>query len=378
MENKEIICGNHKIFIKYNTESIVIIPSEPSFLFSVQPTFIDIDKIAKEIPRLKWLTIKDIPIENISNFEYLNTIETIITAKLELLNINSADIINKLPKMKCLSIHSNPLKEQINSVDLSKFETVVLDYEQGMYLDLDNVPETTNLFFTSTFDLSLINLEQMKQLKTIILQIIEDMSKYPNMSELEKTLFLYNYIQKNVEYRAVRFYVNGKEYVDKEIINNANEWTTVFNPYGTLVKNYALCNGIESTIHLILNHPSVNVKCEHIGGYSDNMQHIWNIVYIDGIPYHLDATFDILKNNHLYPNRFKAQKMSTEYFLLSDEEIKRDRQFSNKIYPECENSYPREEIEQSIDRLFDLGLRFNYNKIMTKKNGKDILDDFSL
>lgn len=377
MENKKIDCGNHKIIFKYYSKSIVVLPQKPSHLFSVEPTVIDMNELIKEIPDVEGLTIKDISIENIINFESIYNATNLKSAKFEMMNLKSAHFLDNIPNLERVSIQSNPLKKNVNNINFSKFETVVLDFEQGMYLDLDNIPDSVSLFFTGPFDQAPTRLKEMKMLKSKVNEIISEISKYPNLTDLEKVLFVYNYIQSNTRYRAARFKVDGEEFVDNEILSNGSEWTSVFNPYGTLIKKEALCNGIESTIHLILNRPEVNIRCEHVGGYSEGMQHIWNMVYIDGTPYHLDATFDILKNENKVPGIFKSQSIATNYFLVGDDEINKDRQLSNKDYSNCPQTYPREEVEKSIDKLYNFGIKFSYmeRKPILPKKERNILDD---
>jgi hypothetical protein len=101
------------------------------------------------------------------------------------------------------------------------------------------------------------------------------------------------------------------------------------------------------------------------------------MVYIDGKPYHLDATFDILKNENKVPGIFKSQSIGTNYFLVGDDQIVKDRQLSNKNYPSCSETYPRDEVEKAIDRLFSLGVRFSYRekKPITPKKERSIIDD---
>lgn len=377
MENKRIKCGGHEIIIKYDSKSIVILSEKPSLLFSVEPSIIDMKELINEVPDLEALTIKDVPIENIRNFECLYNINTLKSAKLEMLNLKNVDFLNNIPSLERISLYSNPLKDNVNKIDYNRFETVVLDFEQGMYLNLNNIPDSVAVFFRGLFDVYPTKISEMKELKNKVHEITSEILRYPDMTDLEKILFVHNYLQRNIQYRARKFKVDGKEFSDREILNDPSAWTSVFNPYGALVKNTALCNGIASSMYLILNHPDVNVKCEYAGGYSEGMEHIWNVVYIDGELYHVDTTFDILKNSNKIPNIFKAKRLSTRYFLISDNEIKKDRQLSNKGFPNCLKSYPKDKIEESIERMSALGIRFSYkeSKVPDSKKSRNVVDD---
>ena len=93
-----------------------------------------------------------------------------------------------------------------------------------------------------------------------------------------------------------------------------------FNIMGLILNKKAVCEGIAEFVKLALDY--LSVKCIYVTGESDNPQkneesegHAWNIVYVEGKPYHLDATWDIcgIEKLHRY-----------DYFMLCDEDIKRD------------------------------------------------------
>ncbi len=61
-----------------------------------------------------------------------------------------------------------------------------------------------------------------------------------------------------------------------------------FTMYGALVNKTSVCQGYVMAYDYVLN--MVGIEAEFCA--SDNMGHVWNIVYIDGEPYHVDITFD--------------------------------------------------------------------------------------
>lgn len=58
--------------------------------------------------------------------------------------------------------------------------------------------------------------------------------------------------------------------------------------YGALANGSSVCQGYAMAYMYLLNR--VGIKNYYVS--SDELNHAWNIVYIDGVPYHVDVTFD--------------------------------------------------------------------------------------
>ncbi len=100
------------------------------------------------------------------------------------------------------------------------------------------------------------------------------------------------------------------EYDYENYLNNTipDESYTI---YGALVNGTAVCQGYSEAFKYLL---------EKIGIYSEictsrKLSHAWNIVYLDGIPYHVDVTFDD-------PVLDVTGRVFHNNFLLSDKAIK--------------------------------------------------------
>lgn len=61
-----------------------------------------------------------------------------------------------------------------------------------------------------------------------------------------------------------------------------------YNMYGVLVNKNAVCMGYTLAYDYLLS--KVGIESEYCS--SDSLNHAWNIVYIDGVPYHVDITWD--------------------------------------------------------------------------------------
>lgn len=83
-----------------------------------------------------------------------------------------------------------------------------------------------------------------------------------------------------------------------------------FTAYGALVKGVAVCSGYANAYHYLLQ-GRLGIPCDVVV----NTTHAWNMIYVDGQYYHVDATW----GDSGSPEDF------TKYFLLTDKEIRQIR-----------------------------------------------------
>lgn len=116
------------------------------------------------------------------------------------------------------------------------------------------------------------------------------------------------------------------EYATEELAvyeekNNASELTyddmVIFTPYGALINNRSVCQGISIALAAIYNKLGIETGfCE-----SDEKNHIWNVVKIDGKWYQLDATWNdsgVIIGKDEQGKNILAEKCFHNYFLVSD------------------------------------------------------------
>lgn len=134
-----------------------------------------------------------------------------------------------------------------------------------------------------------------------------------NMTNEEKVKQVHDYIIDNTTYDTLK-------------TNNINDTTYKSNTaYGVLVQGYGICSGYSDAISIFLN--KLNIENYKIS----NNTHIWNLVYLNGIWSHLDATWDdpISKYNE---NR-------DTYFLISYDKLTslndNTHSFDKTIYKEA-------------------------------------------
>ena len=95
-----------------------------------------------------------------------------------------------------------------------------------------------------------------------------------NMTTQDKIKAIHDYIINNTEY-------------DKLKSENIEDTTYKSNTaYGVLIQGYGICSGYSDAMAIFLNKLNIN-------NYKiSNDSHIWNLIYINGVWKHLDATWD--------------------------------------------------------------------------------------
>jgi len=120
----------------------------------------------------------------------------------------------------------------------------------------------------------------------------------PDMTDLEKAIAMHEYLGATCEY-------------DRRLYSG-NMPNASYTPYGVLVNKQAVCQGYALTYKLLMD--KLGVECYMV--ISDNMDHAWNMVKIDGEYYHVDVTWDAGSLIYL------DSCVGHEYLFLSDDFIK--------------------------------------------------------
>ncbi|MBO5857721.1 MAG: hypothetical protein J6Q87_05685, partial [Clostridia bacterium] len=100
------------------------------------------------------------------------------------------------------------------------------------------------------------------------------------LDDVEKALLLHDRLALFCEYDVVN-------------LENDTLPDKVFNIYGTLGEGLAVCQGYALAYDYLLER--VGIESQYCS--SDKLCHAWNIVYIDGEPYHVDVTWDDITND---------------------------------------------------------------------------------
>lgn len=185
----------------------------------------------------------------------------------------------------------------------------------------------------------------------LINNILESTNESKN-PDLAKLLYLHNFILSTVEYPKVNI---------KNDLDDATK-ANYLNSYGVLVDRKAVCYGIAKEIQKVLEDPRINIKNRYVEGRCVNPKlgkvvHVWNIVYLDNMPYHLDTTLDITRNPNVIKGKVedekneipncKALKISIENFLVGDKKMEPDHFWKDKIHPKCLKDRSVDEIKKN-------------------------------
>ncbi len=99
--------------------------------------------------------------------------------------------------------------------------------------------------------------------------------------------------------------------------NEANVNKYPYTAYGALVKRSAVCQGYAMAYLYLLERAGIEAYyCA-----SSQLNHAWNIVYIDGVPYHVDVTWDDRRWDNTPGHGFTG-RVDHDNFLRSTEGIK--------------------------------------------------------
>ena len=137
------------------------------------------------------------------------------------------------------------------------------------------------------------------------------------LPEWEKEKYIHDFICENVRYDKL------KKAYSHEIIGPLGQGVGVCEGIAKAVKVLCDALGLWCMIAICGNNPEKGIK----------YRHTWNIVRIDGVYYHLDATFD----NSLGKCSMTGEEIRYDYFNLDDKNIFRDHEPLIAPAPSCTN-----------------------------------------
>ena len=152
--------------------------------------------------------------------------------------------------------------------------------------------------------------------------------------DLEKEQYIHDFICENVTYDKLK-----KQY-SHEII-------------GPLGQGVGVCEGIAKAVKILcdqLSIPCIVVISENNPEKNIKYRHAWNVIRIDGVWYHLDATFD---------NTLGKKEMRYDYFNLGDKSIFKDHEPLIYKAPPCseDNRFYYKEKKLSFTKPEDVAKR---------------------
>lgn len=139
-----------------------------------------------------------------------------------------------------------------------------------------------------------------------------------SMSEFERERLLHNRLVKSVEYSKAE-----------------NPSASVYTLYGALVNGSAVCEGYARAFQYLMY--QAGIPCLMVIGSSRGVPHAWNIVTIDGQPYHMDATW-----NDQGKDTQGEDVILYFYFNITTAQIKQDHAITYDFFngTDYQTSYP--------------------------------------
>ena len=164
------------------------------------------------------------------------------------------------------------------------------------------------------------------------------------LSEFDRELYLHDYLLDNCSYD------NDSA---NAITSNQDHNHSAFTSYGALVEGKAVCQGYTNALSYLLS--CVGIENTSVSGVSQNENHIWNTVKINGNWYYVDSTWD----DNAYDDAGVAYKY--DYFNLTTNQLQVDH-IIGKTY-----------IKLSADEITggDDGLGCNFNIFIPECNSTE-------
>ncbi len=186
--------------------------------------------------------------------------------------------------------------------DVGEILTAVLyDNPQIFWVDF-NYKHSSNERTTMVVPTYRFTVEEAQKMQDEIEKEVDKVISVANTydSDFEKELYIHDYVISKADY-------------DISTLNNMGD--TVYN---TLLVGKAICEGYAKTVQMLLDEAGIYnylVTGNTTNDKGEIEQHMWNVVNIDGENYHLDATWDDLKD---------TTNIGYFYFNVTDEYISRD------------------------------------------------------
>lgn len=183
------------------------------------------------------------------------------------------------------------------------FNAVMADMPELFWLQKSLKMITDNGEVRIYLDYSVDSEEELQEMQRKLESAVEEaMSVLPEgADEFNRELLLHDWVVRQVEYDSAA------------AADQTGEYPQAYTVYGALVEGKAVCEGYARAMQLLLR--KAGMGCSLISGKAGGDEHMWNLVTVDGVLYHLDATWDdsIMTEG--------GQEISHLYFNLTDDEI---------------------------------------------------------
>lgn len=169
----------------------------------------------------------------------------------------------------------------VSGNNIEEFIVNLIEELQGEYMDVHDIYDDTAVLeaYKSGDDSNLSDEDKftLEKAKEVIDEVIKD-----DMTDYEKEFAVYTWLVKYVSYDEENFVAIPDDIEDYN-----------YYPYGVLKYHSAICVGNATTFKLFMDMLGIDCKIIHS---TEEGEHAWNMVCLDGDWYHVDATFDSAEN----------------------------------------------------------------------------------
>ncbi|WP_408071024.1 Ig-like domain-containing protein [Butyrivibrio sp. JL13D10] len=192
-----------------------------------------------------------------------------------------------------------------------------------------------NTMGTFSYTMTYYTSAAQEQSVTAKVKQISNNLKLSGKNEYDKILSVYEYICNNVKYNYG---------------NSQMKYTC----YAAAIENSAVCQGYALLVYRLLNDQGVG--CRMIAGNTNNGQHGWNIVRVNGLYYNVDSTWDAGKSKDQYT-----------YFMKCDSDFPNHTRWAQYAGNDFYGTYPMSSVS------YDTGDVGSANQIKSVKLEKEKL-----
>lgn len=153
--------------------------------------------------------------------------------------------------------------------------------------------------------------------------------------------------------KAIHDYIVKKNFYNKGDRNEESGGVSIYHPASIIYGNGGVCNAYATLFDLMAK--EVGLETRFLTGKSlrNGEDHMWNMVKIMGKWYHIDTTWDDPVINFSEKDIENLGDFVTyDYFLKSDEEIKKSRSINeSKTRPQAPNNFPTSPENSKIEEI---------------------------
>ena len=133
--------------------------------------------------------------------------------------------------------------------------------------------------------------------------------------------------------KAIHDYLCNNVTYDKDIdvdkLNETDSVSDVFTAYGAICYKKAVCEGYAKAFQYLCY--MVGINASQVIGESENVGHMWNLVSVNGVWYHIDVTWD----------DEQKKKIIYDYFNLTEKQILKNHKITDDFLyiPKCDTKF---------------------------------------